>query len=153
MQNFITCTSPQILFGRWNRGEGDGQSMWHTLDTRKICTSFCCFFLSCKANASVKLAKTGNGPHSSKLVVICVVLCVNVYCHRVTTQLQLINISYLIIYRVISHHISYHTPWGKRTLGTPRSRRNGLYSGCQRLRMGYGVDQSEILAFFLYYMS
>ena len=34
---------------------------------------FPCFFLSCKANARVKLAKTGHGPHSSTLVVICVV--------------------------------------------------------------------------------
>jgi len=34
---------------------------------------FSCFFLSCKANARVKLAKTGHGPHSSTLVVICVV--------------------------------------------------------------------------------
>ena len=76
---------------------------------------FPCFFLSCKANARVKLAKTGHGPHSSTLVCICVVrlllfvlfgrcvccsmycLCVNVYCHRVTTQLQLINISYIIL--------------------------------------------------------
>jgi hypothetical protein len=59
----------------------------------------------------VKLAKTGHGLHSSTLVCICVVrmllfvlfgcyfycsmycLCVNVYCHRVTTQLQLINLS------------------------------------------------------------
>jgi len=32
-----------------------------------------CFFLSCKANARVKLAKTGHGPHSSTLFVICVV--------------------------------------------------------------------------------
>jgi hypothetical protein len=32
-----------------------------------------CFFLSCKSNARVKLAKTGHGPHSSTLVVICVV--------------------------------------------------------------------------------
>jgi len=32
-----------------------------------------CFFLSCKANARVKLAKTGHGPHSSILFVICVV--------------------------------------------------------------------------------
>jgi hypothetical protein len=32
-----------------------------------------CFFLSCKANARVKLAKTGHGPHSFSLVVICVV--------------------------------------------------------------------------------
>jgi len=31
-------------------------------------------FLSCKANARVKLAKTGHGPHCSKLIVICVVL-------------------------------------------------------------------------------
>ena len=64
---------------------------------------FPCFFFSCKANARVKLAKTGHGPHYSTLVVVCVVrllivlfyvLCVNVYCHRVTTQLQLINVSY-----------------------------------------------------------
>ena len=34
---------------------------------------FLCFFLSCKANARVKLAKTGHSPHSSTLVVICVV--------------------------------------------------------------------------------
>jgi hypothetical protein len=34
---------------------------------------FPCFFLSCKANATVKLAKMGHGPHSSTLVVICVV--------------------------------------------------------------------------------
>jgi len=30
-------------------------------------------FLSCKTNAWVKLAKTGHGPHSSTLVVTCVV--------------------------------------------------------------------------------
>ena len=69
---------------------------------------FPCFFLSCKANARVKLAKTGHGPHSSTLVVIVLFfcylccsmycLCINVYCHRVTTQLQLINISYHISY-------------------------------------------------------
>ena len=69
---------------------------------------FLCFFLSCKANARVKLAKKGHGPRCSTLVVICVVqilfvlfyvLCVNVYCHRVTTQLQLINISIIISQR------------------------------------------------------
>jgi hypothetical protein len=65
-----------------------------------------CFFFSCKANSMVKLAKTGHGPHSSKLVVVCVfLLCmllhvlfvckyVLYYCHRVTTDLQLTNISY-----------------------------------------------------------
>jgi hypothetical protein len=34
---------------------------------------FPCFFLSCRANARVKLAKTGHGPHSSTLFVIWVV--------------------------------------------------------------------------------
>jgi len=78
------------------------------------------FFLSCKANAGVKLAKMGHGTHFSKLVVICVILllfvlfyvlfvfmlfyvllvckCVLYYCHRMLTQLQLTNISYHIIY-------------------------------------------------------
>jgi hypothetical protein len=41
------------------------------------CTCFeqylACFFLNCKANARVKLAKTGHGPHSTTLVCICVV--------------------------------------------------------------------------------
>jgi hypothetical protein len=70
---------------------------------------FPCVFLSCKATARVYLSKTGHGPHSSQLVkcvvlcvacVDCVVLCIFVckcvlyYCHRVSTQLQLTNISY-----------------------------------------------------------
>ena len=37
---------------------------------------FPCFFLSCKANARVYLAKTGHGPHSSQLAVNRVVLCI-----------------------------------------------------------------------------
>jgi len=62
-----------------------------------------CFFLGCKANVRVILPKTGHGRHSSKIVVLFYVLfglyrsmyclCVNVYCHRVTTQLQLTNVS------------------------------------------------------------
>jgi len=40
---------------------------------RTLTEVFPCFFLSCKANARVKLAKTGHGPHSSTLVIICVV--------------------------------------------------------------------------------
>ena len=89
---------------------------------------FPCFFLSCKANARVKLANMGHGPKSSKLVVLCVVLllfvlfyvlflfvlfyvlfvckCVLYYCHRVLTQLQLTNISYISYCRQ-THH-TYH---------------------------------------------
>jgi hypothetical protein len=93
---------------------------------------FPCFFLGCKANARVKLAKTGHGPHSSTLVCICVVrllfvlfyvLCVNVYCHRVTTQLQLINIYHIIYhnYFTVSAFSSTYvtTNWSKYVKGTP----------------------------------
>ena len=73
------------------------------LDAATLTEVFPCFFLGCKANARVILAKTGQGSHSSKIVVLFYVLfvlycsmyclCVNVYyCHRVTTQLQLTNI-------------------------------------------------------------
>jgi len=88
----------------------------------RLSAVFRAFFLSCKANARVKLAKTGHGPHSFTLVVVlfgfylcCSMycLCVNVYCHRVSTQMQLIYhiISYHISYRIyhISYIISYHT--------------------------------------------
>ena len=71
------------------------------LDAATLTEVFPCFFLSCKANARVNLAKTGHGPHSPKLLccsmyfLFCVVLfvckCVLYYCHRVTTQLQLIK--------------------------------------------------------------
>jgi len=67
---------------------------------------FPCFFLNCKANARVQLTKTGHGLHSSKnfCVVLCIVCfvsfyvlfvckCVLYYCHRVTTELQLTDIS------------------------------------------------------------
>jgi hypothetical protein len=77
---------------------------------------FPCFFLSCKANAKVNPAKTGNGPAlfqsfvlfyvffyvvlrifcfvSFSVLFVCI--CVLNYYHRVATQLQL-NISYHII--------------------------------------------------------
>jgi hypothetical protein len=71
---------------------------------------FRAFFLSCKANVRVKPSKMEHGPHSFKIlcVVLCIVCfvsfcllfvckCVLNYCHRVATQLQLINISYHII--------------------------------------------------------
>ena len=55
---------------------------------------FPCFLFSCKANARVKPAKTGHGPHSSKISVLFYILfvlcrsvyclCVNVYCTTAT---------------------------------------------------------------------
>ena len=43
-------------------------------------------------------------------------LCVNVYCHRVTTQLHLTNISYHISYHIIRTNSLYyheqHKPFG-----------------------------------------
>ena len=42
---------------------------------------FPCFFLSCKANARVYLAKTGHGPHSSLIVLFHVLFCVDCVVH------------------------------------------------------------------------
>ena len=63
---------------------------------------FPCFFLSCKANARVKLAKSEHGPHSSKLVVI--VLCYRVYavllllcCALICVVLLLFVLFYVLI--------------------------------------------------------
>ena len=64
------------------------------LDPATLTEDFPCFFLSCKANTRVKLAKTGHGPHSFKIVVLLHVLfvsyrsmyclCVNVHCTSAT---------------------------------------------------------------------
>jgi len=68
------------------------RASWHYSAT--LTEIFPCFFLSCKANARVKPANTGHGPHSSKIFVLfCVFfvlcrsmycLCVNVYCTTAT---------------------------------------------------------------------
>jgi hypothetical protein len=80
------------------------RSNWQTSAT--LTEVFPCFFLSCKANARVKPAKAGHCPHSSKIFVLFYLLfvckCVLYYCHRVATQLQLVNImSYIIMMMMI----------------------------------------------------
>jgi hypothetical protein len=76
---------------------------------------FLCFFLSCKANARVKLAKTGQGLHSSTLAVICVVrlLFVLFYvlfvCKCVLSPGDNpISVNKYIISYIISYRISYY---------------------------------------------
>jgi len=52
------------------------------LDAATLTEVFPCFFLSCKANARVNLAKTEHGPQTPKLLccsmhcLFCVVLCI-----------------------------------------------------------------------------
>jgi len=52
------------------------------LDAAILIEGFPCFFLSCKANSRVNLAKTGHGPPPPKLLccsmycLFCVVLCI-----------------------------------------------------------------------------
>jgi len=65
---------------------------WHSSAT--LTEVYSCFYLSCKANARVKAAKMGHGPHSSQIFVLfCLLfvlcrslncLCVSVYCTTAT---------------------------------------------------------------------
>jgi len=85
---------------------------------------FPCFFLGCKANARVKTAKTGHGPHSSKIFVlfyiyfvlfyvlfVCGVLCIVGEC-MCTVRLPpggypiAVN-KYILLYHFIYTHIRY----------------------------------------------
>ena len=94
------------------------RASWHSSAT--LTEVFPCFFLSCKANARVKPTKTGNGPHSFKIlmlfyvflfcvvlcivcVCVCVCKCVLYCCHRVATHLQLTNISCHIVWAFLEN--------------------------------------------------
>jgi hypothetical protein len=82
------------------------RASWHS--SANLTEVFPCFLLSCKANARVRLTKTGHGLHSFKMFVLfyiyivcsvsfCVLVvckCELYYCHRVSTRLQLTNLSY-----------------------------------------------------------
>jgi hypothetical protein len=81
---------------------------------------FPCFSLSCKANARVIINKDWARPTRFQiylfffvirdvllLIVMLYVLHVNVYCHRVSTHLQLTNISIKFSYLMVSAYRSY----------------------------------------------
>ena len=88
---------------------------------------FPCFFLTCKANATVYLAKTGHGPHSSKMFVFFYVLfvlfrsvyclCANVYCTTATGWqpncswqiYHIININIYLIFFTLRRYLSVNT--------------------------------------------
>jgi len=76
------------------------------LDAATLTEVFPCFLLGCKANARVKLEGARPALFQNCCVVLYIVCFVSFYvlflckfvlyfCHRVTTQLQLINISYI----------------------------------------------------------
>jgi hypothetical protein len=71
--------------------------------------------------------------------VLFVCICVPYYCHRVSTQLQLTNISYHIIYYIISYIKRWRTcnqrpktaPLGRRTTECHTSIRFSMYLGSE----------------------
>ena len=56
----------------------------------------CQFFLSCKANARVKLAKSGHGPHLFRIIVFCVVLVI-VLCYCLYAILLLLYCTVIVL--------------------------------------------------------
>jgi len=50
------------------------------LEAATLTEVYPCFFLSCKANARVQLAKTGHGPHSSNCCVVLCIVCLASFC-------------------------------------------------------------------------
>jgi hypothetical protein len=89
-------------------------------------------FLNCKANARVKLAKTGHGPHSFKLVVICVVLLLFVLFYVLfvckcilpsgdnPTAVNKCIISYRIKQSIVPINLCFCTLWRSADRFTPR---------------------------------
>jgi hypothetical protein len=88
---------------------------------------FPCFFLSCKANARVKLTNTGRGPHSFTLVVICVVRLLSVLfyvsfvgkCVLLPGDNPIAVNKYIIMINVL--FLQWHLPWCTTYRNTSKS--------------------------------
>ena len=96
---------------------------WHSSAT--LTEIFPCFFLSCKANARVKPAKMGHGPHSSKmfvllhvLLVLCRAACV--LCAQHTTHMPLSQSALHTTHMPLSHSAQHttHMPLSHSALHT-----------------------------------
>ena len=64
-------------------------------------------FLSCKANARVKLAKSGHGPHLFRIIVFCVVLVI-VLCYRLYAVLLLLCCTVIVL---LCYYLCCPTYW------------------------------------------
>ena len=88
------------------------------LDAATLTEVFPCFFLGCRANARVILAKTGHGPHSSKIccVVVCIVCFVLFYVLFVCKCVLPLGDNPIAVNKYI---ISYHVQGRPEICGRP----------------------------------
>jgi hypothetical protein len=106
---------------------------------------FPCFFLSCKANARVNLAKTGHGPYSATLVVIRIVRLLVVLffvlfvckCVLPSGDNPIAVNKYIISYRIISYIVSYHDYLVCRS--KLHTRQSSIYSDKYRVSHRYCI--------------
>ena len=82
-----SCNRLECWHGCVGYVQNFGNGKQHSLTT--LTEGFSVFFLSCKANARVKLAKSGHGPHLFRIIVFCVVLLI-VLCYRLYAVLLLL---------------------------------------------------------------
>jgi hypothetical protein len=107
------------------------RASWHTSAT--LAENFQCFFLSCKANPVCNSQRRGAALAPPKsFVLFCVLFlckCVLYYRHRVSTQLQITNISIYI-------YLNYWPSWRKRASVSPAWYRISDHRNTKEVRRG-----------------
>jgi hypothetical protein len=136
--NQMEKTHSKTLAARHGRGTAWARhAMYESAFTLTVV--FPCFFLSCKAKCQAKNSQRWGTartlPHyllfglfGCYLCCSVYCLCVNVYCHRVTTQLQSINVLFSLCLVRQESRFSWHTD-GSSELGSMES---ALESGLRR---------------------